>query len=137
MGYQRMSALSLVGLADLSLREGDLDGAGTALKRALQLAAAANSQPVSLEALLGMARLRARQGDGTGAAQLARIVVQHPASEQDARAKARQLLEEVASMAGAATDTAADGTPMFEDAEADLEQLIASLLEREPAPVDT
>jgi tetratricopeptide (TPR) repeat protein len=137
MGYQRMSALSLLGLADLSLREGDLDGAGTALKRALQLAAAANSQPVSLEALLGMARLRARQGDGTGAAQLARIVVHHPASEQDARAKARQLLEEVASMDDAGTNTAAGGPPVLEHAESDLEQLIASLLEREPAPVDT
>jgi hypothetical protein len=40
-------------------------------------------------------------------------------------------------MDDAGTNTAAGGPPVLEHAESDLEQLIASLLEREPAPVDT
>ncbi|HEX6306860.1 MAG TPA: protein kinase [Longimicrobiales bacterium] len=95
MGYESMVGLTLVQLADLGIREGDESGALAALHRALRSAVVMRNDPLALEALLNVARLRKRQGDRPGALELATAIAVHPGSDDDARRRATELIEQL------------------------------------------
>jgi predicted ATPase len=135
MGNQRMCALSLVAMADLSVQEGAHAAAAHDFSRALSIAAGANNQPVTLEVLLGMAQLRQLQGDTDGALQLAHVVAVHPASDEDARAKARRLLDDAAQSGVRPLEDSGGGTGIVEPIP-ELDRLIAELLEEKHPTVE-
>jgi predicted ATPase/Tfp pilus assembly protein PilF len=95
MGYQSMAGLTLVGIAELEIRDRNDSAGAAALQRALRSAAAARNQPLSLEALLTLARLRLRQGDARGAAELVAVTAHHPSGDDDLRRKSAELLAEI------------------------------------------
>ncbi|MBR9988129.1 MAG: protein kinase [Gemmatimonadetes bacterium] len=95
MGYQGMAGLTLVGLAELAIRENDDAAAVTAAHRALRTARTARSDPLALEALLTLARLRLREGDTPGAVDLAGVISSHPGSDRDLRRRTAELFAEI------------------------------------------
>jgi predicted ATPase len=123
MGYRSMLALALVTMANLALRQGDAAGARAPLSRALQTAAAAHSYPVALEGLVAFARLRLAEAHPVGAAELLAVVLEHPASDEEAKQQARELMAEVEAKIGpaAAQDAASRAHAV------DLDKLIARL----------
>jgi predicted ATPase len=118
MGYQGWLALSLSGLAALCLADDDLDAATGMLRRAVATAVASANAPILLKALDTAARLQRSRGDTTGAVDTARVVLAHPASDQESRASARTLLTQM----NARLEPAAD-------VEAELTRITAALLD--------
>jgi predicted ATPase len=95
LGYQNLSGLSHVGLAQLALREDDDAAATDSLNRALRTASAAMNHPLALEALLVLAELRLRISDTSGARELAHVIATHPSSDRDIRRRTAALFEEL------------------------------------------
>jgi predicted ATPase/Tfp pilus assembly protein PilF len=93
MGYQSIAVLAHAGMAELLLAVDDVAGARTALDCALRSAIATRNPRVLLQALGITAHLRLRMGDRDAAGRLAAVVAAHPASGEDARRYALDLLE--------------------------------------------
>jgi predicted ATPase/Tfp pilus assembly protein PilF len=132
MGYRPVLAFSLTTLARLHLGDGELGRADHLLRRALQTAAAAGNHPYLLGALLLMARVRRAAGDHGGAAQLAGLVVRHPASERERRDAAAALLEELRGAGATAMEARGAGE---DELHRELDRTVAAVLAEEPLDV--
>jgi tetratricopeptide (TPR) repeat protein len=104
---------ALIGLGYTTCALGDYEAAGRHLRAALQTAMEIESLWIAMDSLVGLARLLAARDPGQAAAEdaveLLAFVLQHPASSQEARDRAADLLTELQgrlSPAAVATATA-------------------------------
>ena len=84
---------SLIYLAQVAMRRGDLDACQTDSRRALELALEINNAPVALDALCLFADLHATRGRFERAAILLEFVTQHPAADHRTKTRVQGALE--------------------------------------------
>jgi len=89
-------AQSLIYLGDAVLMSNDLDRAGKIYLEALRLAKEAQSPPSIVDALAGLAFFNMSSGKYKQAWELSQLVLNHPSSVQEARDRAHQIEQEVA-----------------------------------------
>ena len=82
-------------LGDAALLAGDLCGARQAYLDTLSLSVQVGAIPIALDALVGMARVQFSKGEIRLACELAQYVLGHPASVQEAKDQASQLILEL------------------------------------------
>jgi predicted ATPase len=92
MGYRAWMSTALSGLAEIEIADGDHAEAQALLRRSVATAQAAGNAPVLLKALGTVARLHAATGDMDSARRTGRLVAHHPASDQESRSTASDLL---------------------------------------------
>ena len=97
MGFRRLIAFGLNALGNVFTARGELRPAGETLAEALALAVEVGEAPLTLEVLAGFARLRRCEGRHAEAAELAALLVAHPATDQATRTSVAQLRDELAS----------------------------------------
>lgn len=119
--WEMMRILNVLGAAQFAL--GKFVAARSTYQEALALGIAANIIPTALSALTGLANL-AQAEDPAQARQWASYVVRHPASSDDARQGAKELLK---LLSGVVTADDATGT---EQALAPIEAVVGSLFAR-------
>ena len=107
IGNRHDLAWGEVGLADVTLASGDVAQADRHYRSALQLAMDSAAFPKALHALAGLAQVKALTGNREEALELARQVLVHPASTDDTRTRAAEVLRQLGgdSDSGAVTGT--------------------------------
>lgn len=93
IGYELGVGLTLNNLSTILLELGKQSEAEVNFIEVLHLAQKIQSTPLKLAGVLGMAELLARRDAWGEAVRLATLVQQHPASEEDVRVKAGDLLQ--------------------------------------------
>ncbi|MCA9972969.1 MAG: tetratricopeptide repeat protein, partial [Anaerolineales bacterium] len=88
----RGAAVALSGLGEVSLASGALDDARAHMLEALRLADEAGDTKLVLEVLGGLGALAARQGEDETAVRRLQFVLGHPATSQEVREQAEQVL---------------------------------------------
>ena len=88
-------ARTLTYLGDLTQKVGDLNGARAFYLDALPLAIQAQAIPIALDSLLGLAQLSVRLEQVEQAYEFASFILQQPASPEDARHRANELVLEM------------------------------------------
>jgi tetratricopeptide (TPR) repeat protein len=85
-------ARSLIYLGDAALGSGDLKSARKNYQEALRLSVEEGAIPLALDTLLGLAELNARDGKEGDALVLCHTIINHPYSEDQTCARAKDLL---------------------------------------------
>ena len=85
-------ARTLSYLGDVSLKAGDLPDARTRYQEALSLALNSQAMPIAIDCLVGLAQVDAQSGELVRAFQLFSFVLHHPASPEEARHRANELV---------------------------------------------
>lgn len=102
LGFRRLLAFCLNALGNVFTARGELRRAGEAGAAALAIAAEIGEAPLTLEVLAGFARLRRSEGRHAEAAELAALLLAHPATDQFTRALVATLRDELAAALPAA-----------------------------------
>lgn len=95
IGDQGSLAQTLIHLGELLHVQGDQSGAYQGFLQALNLSKEAQVTPIVHDALLGFAALRMAEGAIESAFELVLYILQHPASTQAAKDRAKQLRREI------------------------------------------
>lgn len=87
---------ALKDLGETALLAGDTAGAARHFRAAIEIGLETDMLPVVLAALAGLARVQALEGQHPRALELALLVLNHPASLQEDKNRAQQMLSELA-----------------------------------------
>jgi tetratricopeptide (TPR) repeat protein len=117
--------VSLQQLGDIALAEGNVDEAIEHYRQALQRAIETPYIELRLHLLLGPARLCVQRGDAARAAELAALARHHPASAEETRDNADNLLDRLRGEMPPEVFEAAQGRGRARDLEATLRELLA------------
>jgi predicted ATPase/Flp pilus assembly protein TadD len=124
-GNRRLLAFCLNGLGDVETARGRHVEARDRYRQALSTAAGIGDAPLLLEVLTGVARsLGIHGGRPERAMQLVRLVLGHPASDQDTRTRAEALFAELT----ANSPTASTGAPPPDEPPLSLDDAVAGIL---------
>ena len=127
MGYDRLLAFALNGLAHAALAREDDAAAHVHAQEALATATRIGETPVKLEVLTVAARLHLRAGRAERALELASLVRGHPAADNEARETAGRVAAEAGDTLDAERREAAESR----GAALTLEEAVAAVLEEE------
>jgi len=117
-------ARSLTYLGEALMLAGDFDKAQTTYRDALRLAIQANAIPITLDSLLGMAQLYGHIGKPEHALELSYYVLNHAASVQETKDRARQLISDMEKR----SSIEQIGTPREQMSTQSLEELVGKIL---------
>ncbi|MDX1523898.1 MAG: tetratricopeptide repeat protein, partial [Anaerolineae bacterium] len=121
IGFPRGIAVTLNNLGLVTMALDDLDASQKYYEESLEIAVDVDALPQALAALAGIAGILARAGQPSRAGEILSVVLNHPASNEETRQRAKKILNNLVTNATA---------PPIEASTKTFEKIVADILQR-------